>query len=107
MYPENNGEVLPKLRLGREQNMEANPSTHPWAIQETWTIRKEIPSQIYTDQHTNDRVSLLDGRRLTRLRDLRPTTIRKRGDYLYLGWRWRQASGAVASRCSGEATQCR
>jgi predicted metallopeptidase len=25
----------------------------------------------------------------------------------YLGWRWSQASGAVVSRCSGEATRCR
>ena len=31
--------------------------------------------------------------------------IRKEG--LYLGWRWSQASGAVAGRCSGEATRCR
>ena len=28
VYPENNGEALPKLQLGRERNMEANPSTH-------------------------------------------------------------------------------
>jgi len=26
---------------------------------------------------------------------------------LYLRWRWSQDSGAVASRCSGEATRCR
>ena len=32
--------------------------------------------------------------------------VRKRAQ-LYLGWRWRQASGAVASRCSGESALCR
>jgi anaerobic glycerol-3-phosphate dehydrogenase len=30
-----------------------------------------------------------------------------RKERLYLGWRWSQASGAVAGRCSGEATRCR
>ena len=48
-------------------------------------------------------VSLSDGRRLT---GLRTTTVSKRGQ-LYLGWRWRKASGVVASRCSGETKQCR
>ena len=33
------------------------------------------------------------------------TMIQKEG--LYLGWRWSQASGAVAGQCSGEATRCR
>jgi hypothetical protein len=37
-----------------------------------------------TDPHTNDRVSLSDGRCLTRLCNLLTITIRKRGD-LYLG----------------------
>jgi hypothetical protein len=53
--------------------------------------------------HTNDRISF--GRETPNW-VTRPTTMtRKQG--LYLRWRWSQASGAVASRCSGEATRCR
>jgi hypothetical protein len=66
-------------------------STHSRAVQKNVDNPKEIPSQICTDSHTNDCVSLLDGRRLTRLHDLLTTTIRKRGD-LYLGWQRRGGS---------------
>jgi hypothetical protein len=38
VYPENNGEVMPKLHLRSEQNMETNTSTHPQAVQKMWTI---------------------------------------------------------------------
>jgi hypothetical protein len=40
VHLENNGEVLPKLQLRQGRNMEANPSTHPRAVQKTWKIRK-------------------------------------------------------------------
>jgi hypothetical protein len=80
VYPENNGEVLPKLRLGRERNMEANPSTHPRAIQETWTIQKRYRRKYAL--HTNDRVCLSDGRRLTRLRNLSSTMGKERRRFI-------------------------
>ena len=102
MYPENNREVVPKLRLRSEQNMETNPSTHPRAVQKTWTIRNRYGHR-YAKIHIPPTVSVSDRRRLT---GLRTTTVSKRGP-LYLGRRWRKASGVVASRCSGETKQCR
>jgi len=77
-------------------------STHPRAVQKTWTIRNRYGHR-YAEIRIPPTVSVSDGRRLT---GLRTTTVSKRGQ-LYLGWRWRKASGAVASRCSGETKQCR
>jgi hypothetical protein len=102
VYPENNREVVPKLRLESEQNMETNPSTHPWAVQKTWTIQNRYGHR-YAKIRIPPTVSVSDRRRLT---GLRTTTVSKRGP-LYLGWRWRKASGVLASRCSGEMKQCR
>ena len=83
VYLENNGEVLPKLRLGREQNMEANPSTHPRAVQKMWTIRK---------RYGGNRISF--GREMPNWVTRSTTKVRVQG--LYLGW-W----------CCGETTLCR
>jgi len=103
VYPENNREVMPKLYLGPERNMETNPSTHPQAVQKTWTIQNRYGRR-YAKICIPPTVSLSDGRRLTGLRDLRPL-YEKEG--LYLECRWSQASGAVPSQCSGEVTRCR
>ena len=68
----------------------------------TWTVRNRYGCR-YAKICIFPTVSLSNGRRLTRLRDLRPWY----GKRLYLGWRCSQASGVVAGRCSGEATRCR
>ena len=70
MYPENNREELPKLGLGPEQTMETNPSTHPWAVQKTWTIQNRYGRR-YAKIRIPTTVSLSDERCLTELRDLR------------------------------------
>ena len=66
MYPENNSEVVPKLRLGSEQNMETNPSTHLRAVQKTWTIQNRYGHR-YVEIRIPPTVSVSDGRRLTGL----------------------------------------
>ena len=87
----------------RSRAWKLTSSTHTRAVQKTWTIRNRY-DQIHTVICMPPTVSLSDGRRLTWLRDLRPRYAK---EGLYLGCRWSQASGAVASWCSGEATRCR
>ena len=64
MYPENNGEVLPKLRLGRERNMGANlvcaSSGYPNNVDNPKRIRLYI-----CEERILPTVSVSDGRRLT------------------------------------------
>ena len=88
----------------RGRPWELASSTHLRAVQVTWTIRNRYGYR-YAETCIPPAVSLSDGRRLTGVNDLRPFSGRRR--YLYLGCRWSQASGAVASRCSGEAKRCR
>jgi len=40
VYPENNGEMMPKLYLGSEQTMETNLIYASVGRPKTWTIRK-------------------------------------------------------------------
>ena len=99
VYSENNREVVPKLHLRSEQNLETNPSTHLRAVQKTWTIQNRDGHR-YAKIHIPPTVSISDGRCLT---GLCTTTVSERGP-LYLGWRWSQASGAVARRCCAGRT---
>ena len=64
MYPKNNREVVPKLHLRSEQNMETNPSTHPWAVEKIWTIQSRY-GHSYAEIRIPPTVSILDRRRLT------------------------------------------
>ena len=57
--------------------METKPATHPRAVQKTWTIRNRY-DYIYAKICIFPTVSLSNGRRLTRLRDIR-TSNEKRG----------------------------
>ena len=91
-----------KSALDQSGPWKLTSSTHPRAVQKMWTIRNRYGHR-YAKIRIAPTVSVSDGRRLT---GLRTTTVSKRGQ-LYLGWRWRKASGAVASRCSGETKQCR
>jgi hypothetical protein len=77
VYPENNREVMPKPCLESEQTKETNPSTHPRAVQNAWTIQNRY-SRRYAMIYICPIVSLSNGRRLTGLRDLRPWD-KKRG----------------------------
>jgi hypothetical protein len=67
VYPKNNKEVVPKLHLGSEQNMETNSSTHPRSVQKIWTIRNRYDRR-YAKTYIPPTISLSDGRCLTRLR---------------------------------------
>jgi hypothetical protein len=104
VYLENNREVMPKVCLGPKRTMETNLIYTSVGCPKYVDNTKDIRSQICKDLHISDRISF--ERETPNWASRSTTMIRKRG-YLYLGWRWRQASGAVASRCSGEATQCR
>ena len=73
MYPENNGEVMPKPHLGPDRTIQTKPSTHPRAVQITWTIRNRYGRK-YAEIRIPTTVSLSDGRRLTGLRDLARVT---------------------------------
>jgi hypothetical protein len=64
-------EVMPKLCLKSDQNMETDSSTDPRAVQITWTIRNRY-SRRYEQKCIPPAISLSNGRLLTRLRDLRP-----------------------------------
>jgi hypothetical protein len=66
VYLENNREVVPKLCLGSKQNMETNPSTYSRAVQKTWIIRNKNGHR-YAKICIPPIISVLDGRRLTRL----------------------------------------
>jgi len=57
--------------------METKPATHPRAVQKTWTIRNRY-GYIYAKICIFPTVSLSNGRRLTRLRDIW-TSNEKRG----------------------------
>ena len=90
---------MPKLCLESEQTMETNTSTHPRAVQKTWTIRNRYGNR-YANTCIPLSVSLSNGRRLTGLRDLRPW-LENRG-YTYGGGGVRIArpwrAGAVVRR---------
>ena len=58
---------MSKLYLEPERSMETNPSTHPRAVQKTWTIRRRYGRK-YAEIRISLTVSLSDGRRLTGLR---------------------------------------
>ena len=103
MYPENNGEVMPKPYLRSERTMETKLIYASAGCPNNVDNLKRYGRR-YAKIFIPPTVSLSDGRRLTWLRDLRPRYAK---EGLYLGCRWSQASGVVASRCSGEATWCR
>ena len=50
-----------KLYLGSEHTMKTNPSTHPRAVQKTWTIRNRYGHR-YAKIYIPPTVSVLDGR---------------------------------------------
>jgi hypothetical protein len=56
---------MPKLYLELEQNMETNPSTHPWAVQKMDNLNRY--SYTYAKIYILLTVSLSNGRRLTEL----------------------------------------
>ena len=78
MYPENNGEVLPKLRLGREQNMEANHLRIHGLSKKCGQSETDMADE-YAQTRIPTTVSFSDGRRLTGLRDLSTTTLSDAG----------------------------
>ena len=116
VYPENNREVLPKLLLGPERTMETNPSTHPRAVQNTWTIRKRYGRR-YAKICIPSTVSLPNGRRLTGLRAGYDRHAQKEviytkgvGEVRLAGqWRidavaWRRSAGRTATSTSRQVS---
>jgi hypothetical protein len=104
VYPENNREVMPKLRLESEQTMGASLIYASAGCPNNVDNPKQIQLSTCRDLHTSNRISF--GRETPNwVHDLRPLSGRR--GYLYLGWRRSQASGAVTSRCSGETKRCR
>jgi len=56
VYPKNNGEVVPKLRLGQERNMEPNLIYAFSGCPKNVDNPKQIPSQICSDPHTSNHI---------------------------------------------------
>ena len=80
MYPENNKEVMPKVCLGQERNMETNLIYASAGCPKNVDNPKQIRSQICKDPHTSDHICF--GRETPNW-VTRPTTmIRIEGLYL-------------------------
>jgi len=77
VYPENNREMLPKLYLRSEYNMETNPIYTYSGCPKRWTIQNRYGYR-YAKICIFPTISLSNGKHLARLHDIR-TSYRKRG----------------------------
>ena len=102
VYPENNGEWCRYSVSNASRTWKLTPSTHPRAVQKTWTIWNRY-GRTYAKFCIFPSVSISNGRCLTRLRDIQ-TCGMKSGLLLYASpcymVRWRRPATGTRWRCS-------